>query len=229
MISSEGALTNVRRHGVYLALVLGVWFLAMLAGGFAGWFQAGPGEPPLGVPLALVVPLGVFALAYRSSRRLRALALSVDLRLITALQSWRVIGGMFLVLYIFGLLPGLFAYPAAIGDLAVGVAAPFVAGHVARASQGWQRRLLWFNVFGLLDFAVAVATGVLTSPSALGIFAGPHATQYANLGALPLSLVPTFLVPAYIILHAVALLQLAHRAEPARLGASPARRVVPAL
>src|SRR5262245_53923728 len=128
MISSKGALSGARRHGVYVALVLGVWFLLMLAAGFAGWFQAGPGEPPIGVPLAIVVPPALFALAYRSSRRLRDFALSVDLRLITALQAWRVIGGTFLVLYIFDLLPGLFAYPAAIGDLAVGIAAPFLAG-----------------------------------------------------------------------------------------------------
>ena len=229
MIPSEGALAKVRPYGAYVALVLGVWFLSILYAGFAGWFQAGPGQPPIGVPLAIAVPPALFALAYRSSRGLRELVLSVDLRLITALQAWRVIGGGFLVLYIFGLLPGLFAYPAALGDLAVGIAAPFLAAQVTRGAEGWQRRLTWFNVFGLFDFAVAVGTGVLTSPSSLGVFAGPHAEQYANMGALPLSVVPTFLVPAYIILHATALLQLAHRRDVARLPAAPAAHAVPAL
>lgn len=32
--------------------------------------------------------------------------LGIDLRLLTAIQGWRVIGGMFLVLYAFDLLPG---------------------------------------------------------------------------------------------------------------------------
>jgi hypothetical protein len=31
------------------------------------------------------------------------------LRFLTALQGWRVIGGVFIVLYFYGMLPGLFA------------------------------------------------------------------------------------------------------------------------
>jgi hypothetical protein len=229
MISSASALSKARPHSASVALVLGGWFLLVLGATLSGWFQAGPGQQPLGVLFAVTLPAALFAVAYRSSARFRAFTLGVDLRLITALQSWRVIGGGFLALYSFGLLPALFAYPAAIGDLAVGIAAPFLAGHIVRGTPGWQRRLAWFNVFGLLDFVVAVGTGVLTSRSALGILAGPRAAQFADFGALPLSLVPTFLVPAYIILHAAALLQLAHRPDAARFAASPAAHAVPAL
>jgi hypothetical protein len=47
---------------------------------------------------------------------------------------------------------------------------------------------------------------VLTSDSSIGLLADglPH----ADLGALPLSLVPTFAVPLWTIFHAISLLQL---------------------
>src|SRR2546426_6245533 len=49
--------------------------------------------------------------------KVRTLALRLDLRLLTAMQAWRVVGAMFLVLLSFGFLPGTFAWPAGIGDL----------------------------------------------------------------------------------------------------------------
>ena len=42
------------------------------------------------------------------------------------MQTWRVLGGTFLFLYAFDLRPALFAFPAGLGDMAVGVGAVFV-------------------------------------------------------------------------------------------------------
>jgi hypothetical protein len=200
-----------------LAVVLAVWFLSVLGGGLSGWFVSAPTQPPLAILLSISLPPLVFALLYQTSERFAAFSLNLDLRLITSLQSLRVIGAMFLVLYTFGLLPGLFAFPAGLGDLAVGLAAPFLALRIARDAAGWQRQTYWFNVLGLLDFVVAVGTGVLTSDTSLGIFADHTLPARANLAAFPLSLVPTFLVPLYIILHTIALLQLAHIRRSARV------------
>jgi hypothetical protein len=83
-------------------------------------------SPPLAVLVAVAAPPLLFAATYRASRRCRDFELAIDLRLLTAIQSWRVLGGMFLVLYAFDLLPGAFAWPAGAGDMAVGLAAPFV-------------------------------------------------------------------------------------------------------
>ncbi|MBI3706263.1 MAG: hypothetical protein HY246_01020 [Proteobacteria bacterium] len=198
---------NDRRVGSPLVLaVLAAWFLIVLAAGATGVFLAAPSQPPLPLLIAVAGPPLLFGLAYRASRRMRDFALGIDLRLITALQGWRVLGAMFLVLYAYGLLPGLFAFPAGLGDAAVGVAAPFVLMAILANGPNWRRRVLWLNVGGLLDFAGAVGTGVLTSNTALGFFAGTAAR--ASLGELPLSLIPTFAVPLWIILHIIALLQL---------------------
>jgi hypothetical protein len=189
-----------------LAAIVALWFAAALALGAAGAFQASPSRPPLGVLLAIVLPLLAFALGYRLSPRLRGFALSLDLRLLTAIQGWRVVGVAFLALYAYDLLPGLFAWPAGLGDAAVGLTAPFVVWAMVREAPGWRRRVLWLNVAGLLDFAAAAGTGVLTSESSLGFLADGSAR--ASLGALPLSLIPTFAVPLWIICHAISLLQL---------------------
>jgi hypothetical protein len=202
---------RTRRDG--LAIVLGVvlvaWFATALAAGAGGVFAAAPSRPPLALLVAVVGPPLIFALLYRASRRLREFVLGIDLRLLTAVQSWRVLGVMFLVLYAFGMLPGLFAWPAGVGDAAVGLAAPFVVMAMVRGAPSWRRRVLWLNIAGLVDFAGAVGTGVLTSNTSLGLFA--TGVPQVSLGALPLSLVPTFAVPLWIILHMMSLLQLRRR------------------
>jgi hypothetical protein len=102
-------------------------------------------------------------------------------------------------------LPAAFAAPAGFGDLAVGVAAPFVAHAVATRAPRWRQALLGLTVLGLLDFAVAFAMGVLT---AQGAPLDPGDSNRAFLSLLPLSIVPTALVPAWTILHVITLLRL---------------------
>jgi len=49
-----------------------------------------------------------------------------DLRLATAICVWRLTGLGFLSPYAHGVLPGLFAFPACLGDIAVGISAPWI-------------------------------------------------------------------------------------------------------
>jgi hypothetical protein len=204
--SSSAIGTVAARSRIALAATLGLWLAAVVAGGAFAAFEAAAGQPPLGVMLAIAVPPLLFALLYRLRPGFRAFALGIDLRWLTAIQAWRVIGVMFLALYAFGLLPGLFAWPAGLGDAAVGVAAPFVLLAILRGAPGWRRQVFWLNIAGLIDFAAAIGTGVLASNSSLGLLADGRA--YVSLGELPLSLVPTFAVPLWIIFHLISLLQL---------------------
>ena len=153
---------------LYGAMVLVLWFVLVLISAKVGAFAADPQQPPLTLLLAVVAPPSIFAVSYLVSPGLRAFVLDLDLVLLTAFQSWRVIGVIFLVFYAYGLLPAVFAWPAGIGDVLVGIAAPFVAIAIARNTIGWRQQALWLNFAGLLDFALAVGTGVLTSPSPAG-------------------------------------------------------------
>ena len=87
---------------------------------------------------------------------------------LVGVQLYRALGVIFLILYASGKLPGLFAWPAGVGDIAVGLLAPVVGSRLCArpARRGRPASAAW-NVFGILDLVVAVTTGFMTAPSAL--------------------------------------------------------------
>jgi len=91
-------------------------------------------QSSLFAPIAVtaVLPVALFLSVYALSRRFRGFVLSQDLRRLTMLHHWRVIGFTFLALYAVDKLPGLFAWPAGLGDVATGLAAVFIVARMAR-------------------------------------------------------------------------------------------------
>ena len=136
-----------------------------------------------------------------------------------ALQVWRVLGVIFLVLLSQGQLPPLFALPAGLGDIAAGLAAPF-----ARRLQkpgGRSSGVVW-NVFGLLDLIVAVGLGATANVGPVQIFhANPSA---AIMTGFPMALVPTFMVPLSMVLHILSLRYLLSARTASAAGGRRARR-----
>ena len=191
---------------------LPVWFLVIAWAALSltlnvfGVFATQPDQPPLALLISVTGPPLLFAIAYYFSAKVRTLALSLDLRLLTAMQAWRVIGAMFLVLMSFGLLPGTFAWPAGIGDLIVAGYAPFVVLAISRRRPGWSKHVVLLNVLGLLDFVGAIGGGVLSGSSPIGILRGAATTDIMQ--ELPLSMIPTFAVPFWIVLHIISLIKL---------------------
>ncbi len=183
--------------------VLVLWFLLILLGSLLGVFKGNPSQPPMLLGLAVVLPVLVFVVAWYGSTSMQRLVVSVNLRTITRLQSGRVFGVVFLTLYVLGALPGIFALPAGLGDVAIGLTAPFVASLLASKARERPGPLAAWNVLGMLDLVMAVSLGILTSRSSLGLLAG--GTTSAVVVAFPLSLIPTFLVPFYFILHLISL------------------------
>ena len=168
-------------------------------------FVAPRGAPPLALLIALLAPLSLFLLGYRTIPALREFVLSADLRLIVGMQAWRWAGFGFLTLYFYGVLPGIFAWPAGLGDMAIGVTAPLVlAALLRRPSFAAGKSFVAWNLSGILDLTVAVSIG------ALGPLLAPNfygAVSTAPMTQLPLVLVPTYLVPTFLILHLTALFQ----------------------
>jgi hypothetical protein len=200
----------------FAAAVLGLWLALVLFLGANGAFVQPPEVPPLPILLGATVPVLLFLAAYRGSGAFRALILAADLRLLTAIQGWRAGGLGFLALYAHGVLPGLFALPAGLGDIAIGVTAPWVMLALLRrpAFAGSRRFVVW-NLLGILDLVVALSTGALSSGFVPGL-AGTVTT--APMAQLPLVLIPAYLVPLFFILHLAGLFQarqFAHLADPA--------------
>jgi len=220
---TEEQLRNAVRSGIMKAgssvkpLVGGLlafWFALVFLLGAERTFIRPPQAPPFPILLGFALPLVVFAVAYLGSGAFRALVLGADLRLLTAIQGWRAGGLGFLALYAQGVLPGLFAWPAGMGDIAIGITAPWVAfALVRRSTFAASPQFAAWNLFGILDLMVAVSTGVLSSGFVAGL-AGNITT--APMAQLPLVLIPAFFVPLFIMFHVAAFLQARRNLLPER-------------
>ena len=199
-------MTVIETNTLPVWVVVIAWAALSLLLNVLGVFATDPDEPPVALLISVIGPVLVLVIAYSFSEKVRTLSLSLDLRLLTAIQAWRVIGAMFLVLMWFGLLPGTFAWPAGIGDLIVGAYAPFVVLAISRRSPGWHKHVVLLNVLGLLDFVGAIGGGVLSGSSPIGILRGEVTTDIMQ--QLPLSMIPTFAVPFWIVLHIISLVKL---------------------
>lgn len=188
-----------------VAVVLGTWLAFVFILGTDGAFVRPPGALPLPILVAVTVPIIAFLITFRFSASLRAFVLSLDLRLATVIQAWRFAGLGFLALYAHGVLPGLFAWPAGVGDIAIGVTAPWIVlALIRQPSFAASRVFTIWNLLGILDLVVAVGTGGLSSALATGV-AGEVTT--APMAQLPLLLIPGYLVPIFVMLHLAALFQ----------------------
>lgn len=187
------------------AAVTALWIAGVTGLAISGAFALEPDIAPVTTLAAIFGPPLLFAAALRLFGDFRRVMLSIDPALLTALQGWRVLGGGFLFVYAFGHLPGFFAWPAGLGDVAVGIGAPFAALALARGSLSiTSGRFLAVHAAGLLDFAIAVGTGLAARANIPGLVEG---VTSAPVGELPLVLVPTLGVPAFIIFHLIVLVQ----------------------
>jgi hypothetical protein len=182
------------------AAVLGGWLLVSGLLARAGVYSLDPGE---GVPWFLVAVAGTLIallLATRIPLVSRILADPGTPARLALPHTLRIVGVLFLVVMALGHLPAIFALPAGLGDIAIGLSAPFVARRLARGTG--HAGAVRFNVLGILDLIVAGVIGFLL----LELVEFTPST--APLTLLPLALVPTTAVPLAVALHVVSLRRL---------------------
>ncbi len=198
------------RSRVIRAVLVG-WFGAVFFLGAAGAFEGQPETRVPAIAFAVALPIVVGAVLLARSESFRRLVDVVPLPTLVGVQVYRVIGVMFLVAFAQDRLPAEFALPAGIGDVAVGLTAPLVAYGLVRRRRWSRPAALTWNVFGIADLVVAVATGFLTSPSAYQQLAFDEPNQL--IVQFPFVLVPAFAVPVSILLHVFALRRLTVAAQ----------------
>lgn len=178
MVSVYTPTDNAWRAGAGVA-ILGVsaWgvFVASAAG--LGWLAA---VPPLGVASLVATGIVAPALLYFFWPPLRAFLDRLGLRAVTAFHAWRIPAAMLFFWYgAQGQLPLVFVLLAGVGDFMAGVLALW-----AVLSRQERVRYWIAHIFGLIDFIIAVGTGVT-----LTLLMHPLMTSIRDL---PLALIPYF-------------------------------------
>lgn len=204
-----------------LILTLVAWACIVASLGAFGIFIGHPGKPPIAIAIAVVVPLFLFFAGLRLSTPFREFILSLDLQLIAGVQAWRWAGLGFIFLYAYHVLPRTFALTAGLGDMAIGLTAPWMALALARQPRfAAGAAFVRWNALGILDLVVALGLGASSAALATG---APGEISAAPMGTLPLLLIPAFLVPLFLLLHIAALMQSrrvsrAHASQPTANG-----------
>jgi hypothetical protein len=177
-----------------VTLVLLGWIC--FAVGLAGLFQ---NASALAVAATAWTLTGLVLLGFWKVRTIRACVLNIDLRWLVLLHLTRLFAGAyFLVLCERGQLPCAFATPAGWGDIVIGLLAAAVVS--AMHTQFAKTFLLSWNTLGLIDIVFVVS-------SALRFGLKDWQSMHA-LRELPLSLLPTFLVPLIIASHVLIFVRL---------------------
>jgi hypothetical protein len=179
--------------------IIAAWFVFSLAASAFHLFKTAPGQPPVSIALAASIPVALFLAWLATSEAFRDFVQSLSARTLTIVQSWRVGGFLFLVLYTYRILPGMFALPAGWGDIAIGATAPLVALKLANPDH--RRSFIFWQILGMADLAMAVSLGAAAS------VIRPHGIVPGAMAVLPLSLIPTFAVPLLLILHIICIAQ----------------------
>lgn len=188
-----------------IAFVLAAWFAFVVIFAAAGAYVTPAGAPPLPIALGVTVPLALFFVGLGVWPAFREFVASIDVRLVLGINAGRFVGLGFLALSAYGLLPGSFALPAGLGDIAIAVAAPWLLLAVLRQPRfvAGKTFTIW-NVLGILDLVVALGEGTLNAMFATGAVGEISMDPMARL---PLAIIPVYLVPILIMLHVSALMQ----------------------
>lgn len=200
-----------KRLGISLLIsaVLVGWFAVVYVFGQDGFFAKTP-ITILGnifIPTGITIPniaftfmvLFIGIIISLSSKTLQIVFDAIPQHWLIAIQTYRLVGYGFLVLYQMGLLPGEFAFPAGGGDMIVGFTAPFVA-FIYLIKKSYSKKLaIGWNIIGLADLVIAVGIGILGYPIPFQVLPTDPSTQLLSL--FPLIIIPAFAVPLAGILH----------------------------
>jgi hypothetical protein len=169
--------------------ILSLWFLTALGVGYFQLLRKIPTPAIQGTLLLLTAILLLFFFFLPSFRRW---IFRLNLRVLILYHLTRFVGIYFLILYFRGELPYDFAVKGGCGDIAVAALAIPVS-FLPFEKKGARTALWIWNIFGLLDILFVVITAArlgLQDPSSV-----------RALTVLPLSLLPTFIVPLIIATH----------------------------
>lgn len=189
---------RARRAGwtIGTGVVLAAWLVAIVLLASDNVFRNDVLPPRIPTALLLTLLAGYLLLL---SPTFRAIIANIPQHWLIGIQTFRVLGGIFLIRYLDGQLPGVFAIPAGIGDVLTGIFAPLVAYWWFTGKSYARGAAIAWNLFGMADLVNAVAIGALTGGAGGGI-------------VFPIVLIPVYAVPRAFLLHSYSLIGLIRQA-----------------
>jgi hypothetical protein len=177
-----------------------LWFAAVVALAASGALNWGLelGAPVFG--LAIVIPIVVLLILATLVPTTRRALLAIPLPVVIGVHAIRILGFLFLLLFVAGRVSAPFAPTAGWGDIVAGATAVPVAWALASRAASVRWLVLVWNSFGLLDFIAASGLGMTSAPgSPLQLFF--DAPGSTTMTTLPWAIIPVFLVPQLLLGH----------------------------
>ena len=210
---------NNRRPGqIAIGIGLLAWFVAVASLGPSGFFLIANRVFGLSaVQLAIFLPMAFFWALYFAVPSLAEFARTADLTFLVSVQIVRILALSHIVCWGYGLMAGGFAIPVGLGNLLVSMLALSSIVAVANRSGQWRARVWLLTTLGIAEFAMTIALAVLGYFTTPLFFDPPQAAGgYITFATPPLSLFPTFAIPALTLVHFVTLIAIRHQTSVER-------------
>ncbi len=189
-----------------VAVILGLWYAAATQMARADLFMPPPtlADPPF-VLMFMFGGAGLLFVLGRFTATGRKITDAMGQEYLVGFQIPRAMGGIFLIGWALGVIPWQFALPAGLGDIWAGVAGYQAMKAVNNNAPDARRLVIRANVIGLVDFLIAILTGLMTSEGFLHLMSrdAPNIINH-----YPLALFPGFFVALFMAAHFISLAKL---------------------
>lgn len=207
-------LQNRRSWQIGVSLALLVWFCGIAWLAATGFFLRGYRAFGLSsIQLAIFLPMIFFWILYLLVPPFAEFARSANLVFLVAVQAVRLLALSHVFSWGYGLMAGGFAIPVGLGNVLVCALALASVVAVAERRGRWWRRVYLLTFVGLAEFAMTVGLVVMgLFTMSLPFDPAPAIGGYITFATPPLSLFPTFAIPALTLVHFVTIVAVRHQA-----------------
>ena len=152
---------------------------------------------PPKIVLTTTLPLAIFVTIIYNTEICKKANTILNLEDLVKIHIFRLIGSTFIILFLYDLLPPVFALFAGIGDLLTAISSIFVAKAI-RNKKNYARKLTYiWNTFGLVDILITSAMAIIFTK--ISIDNSIQGVEF--LAEFPFCFIPAFAPPTIIFLH----------------------------
>ncbi len=184
------------KNGFWLVLSFYIIYLTIVAiASFNGFFDAIMLPPKIVVTTTL--PLAIVVTILYNTKVCKKANTLLSLKDLVQIHIFRLIGSTFIILFLYNLLPPVFALFSGIGDILTAATSIFVAKAIQnKKSYAIKLTYIW-NTFGLVDILVTSAMAIIFTK--ISIDTGSQGVEF--LAKFPFCFIPAFAPPTIIFLH----------------------------